>query len=205
ARRAHQYERVLPLERPLPQARNLLADHRTHGTAHEREVHYAEADGHSPQGAAGRDNRVRVACVGGRLLQTLRVLGKAERVHRSQLDIELLPAAVVHEEPDIVPRADPAMVVAVGTHVEIAHELLAQIRVPACLALLPRIRGNLEALATGLPDLPVLSKPGHSRNVGGADRPGKNGGVRWPDRRPWRRALRVQCAPATQWPASRRA
>jgi hypothetical protein len=57
------------------------------------------------------------------------------------------------------------VIVAAGTHVEVPNELLAQIRVPAGLTLLPRVGGNFEALAPGLTRLLLLAEPGHRRNV----------------------------------------
>ena len=42
ARRRDDDERILALERPLAEARDLLADDRAHRAAHEREVHHAE-------------------------------------------------------------------------------------------------------------------------------------------------------------------
>ena len=44
ARGADDDQRILPLERPLAEARDLLADHGAHRAAHEREVHDAEVD-----------------------------------------------------------------------------------------------------------------------------------------------------------------
>ena len=54
---------------------------------------------------------------------------------------------------------------AAGAHVEIAHELLAQIGVPAFLTFLPRVRRDLVLLAPRLAGLLFFPEPCHSRNV----------------------------------------
>ena len=49
------------------------------------------------------------------------------------------------------------MIVTAGTHVEVPNDFLAQIRVPAGFAFLPRISGNLEALSPRLTRLLLLA------------------------------------------------
>src|SRR5690606_30983945 len=116
--------------------------------------------------AARAEHRLGVAGIAVGLLQALRVVREAERIDGPHLRIVLLCGAVIQEDVDIVHRADAAMVLAVGTDVEIAYELLAQVRVPAGLALLPCIGRNLEALSPGDTRLLLLPEPGHGAKCG---------------------------------------
>src|SRR5205807_4796095 len=103
--------------------------------------------------------------VGERLLESLRVVGKAEGIRGSQVHLELLLGAVVDQQVGLIARANAPMILAVRAHVEIPPEFLTDVRMTARLAFLPDIGRNLETLAPRLPDLLFLAEPSHERNV----------------------------------------
>src|SRR6185437_2767746 len=95
---------------------------------------------------------------------------KAERIGRPQVDLDLFGRAFIEQERTVVGGANAPVVVAVRAHVHVALELLANIGVPAGLALLPDVRRDLEPLAAGLSCLLLLLvEPSHGRKVARAE------------------------------------
>ena len=61
----------------------------------------------------------------------------------------------------LIPVADAAVMLASRTYVQVADELLADVRVPAALALFPRVGRDFVLLASRLPRLLFFTEPGH--------------------------------------------
>src|ERR1043166_2519980 len=167
ARRRNHDQWILSLERSLTEAGNLLADHRAHRSAHEGEIHDTNVDRQRVERTGARQEGVGLAGIGDSLLEALRIVGKAERVSGPEVDLDLLHRAFVEHDVAIVAGANATVIVAVGANVHIPLDLLADIRIPAALALPPDVRGDLEPLAAGLPRLFLpLIPPGHWQNLG---------------------------------------
>src|SRR6266516_2319364 len=73
-------ERIFALDSELSEARDLFADHRSHRSTHESEVHDGQADRHSAELTREGKNRVAFARVRCRLLESRVVIGKAKRI-----------------------------------------------------------------------------------------------------------------------------
>ena len=79
----------------------------------------------------------------------------------AQVGEQLLPAALIGEDLDVLLGRDALVLAALGTDVEGPLELLPEVQVAAVLALLPRVRRNLEAFALRGAWLSFLLEPGH--------------------------------------------
>ena len=152
---------MLPLERPLPKAGNFLAHDRAHRATHEREVHDADPHRKPLQEPREGENGIAVPGVREGPLEAGRIVGKAERIDRTQLTSHFDGRAFIEQHRGVLPRPHTAVEIARRADIEIPQKLVADVRVPAGLALLPRIGGNLEALASRLSGLLLLPEPGH--------------------------------------------
>ncbi len=160
-------ERVFAFQRPLGEARDLLADDGSHRAAHEREVHHAGIHREVVERPCARQQRVGLADFRRRLLEARRILGKAERVGRAKIDLHLLHRPFIQQQGAILGRPNAAMVVAVRAHVHVARELFTDVRVSARFAFFPDVSGDLESLSPRLPGLFVfLVPPSHGGNLG---------------------------------------
>src|SRR5690606_34066106 len=87
---------------------------------------------------------------------------------------------------------------ALRTHVQIPDELLTEIRVIACLALLPRVRRDLEPFAPGEAGLLLFTEPGHVAKCD-APRHGRQGSD---DRSPSRGTAQIRRCPSCPRPSA---
>ncbi len=78
--------------------------------------------------------------------QPVRITLEPERVGRAQVRMELLEAARVSENVDVGAGGNAAVETAVGTHLEVLLEVVADVHVPAALALHPCVGRYLETL-----------------------------------------------------------
>src|SRR5665213_2124139 len=171
-----QHQRVLPLEGALSEPGDLRTNYRAHRAAHEREIHHAEIYWHSAKIPGNGHERVIVASVRQRLLESRRIFRETDRVHRANLDVQLVVAVVVEQQIYVIHRTNATMEVAIRADIEITNELLAKIGVAARLALFPGVWRYLEFFASRLPGLPLFPKPSHSGNLADWSVPGKRGG-----------------------------
>src|SRR6266542_6669044 len=165
-------EREFSLERLLSEPRDLFTDNRAHRATHEREVHHAKTNGQSHELSRERQDGVAITRLYGGPFKALRILRKAQRVGRTDLGLCLLGRAFVEKNIEVLNRTNSAMVLTRRTHVEVPDEFLAEVRVAALVALLPRVRRNLEPLVTGRTGFLFLTEPGHLPKC---DRGGKAG------------------------------
>ncbi len=112
------------------------------------------------------EHRVAVAGVGRRFLEPGRIVGEAERVGGPYLDLGLFGRAFIEQYVRVLGRANSAVEATAGAHVEIPHELLAQIGVAAGVAFFPRVRRDLVLLVPRQAGLLFLLEPSHTRNLG---------------------------------------
>src|ERR1700754_1686456 len=156
---------------------DLFADDRAHRSTHEGEVHDPEIHRQRVDHTTAGEKRVVVPGVRDRLAEPARVVGKPEWVDRPHVDLDFLYGVVVENDVAVLVSPDAAVIVAVRAHVEVPRELFTDVRVPAGLAFLPDVGGNLETLAARLTGLLLFAEPGgHGRNV---DCPGWIGNGKW--------------------------
>ena len=151
----HDHQRVFALGGALPQPGDLLADDRPMRAAHEREVHHTEIDRHVAQRAGDGEHGVSIASVRGGLLEALGVLREAEGIGRPEVRLDSPWRAFVEQNVGVFLGANATMVVAGGAHVQVADELLPQIRVTAGLTLFPDICRDFQPLDTALATRPA--------------------------------------------------
>ena len=115
--RANHQQGQFVLGRPFDQTRDLFANHRSHGPAHEPEIHNGQGHGHAFHAAEARDNTIFET---GRRLALLQAIGigpsilEPQRVRWSKGIIETLKAARIGNHSDALVTADPIVVAAVG-------------------------------------------------------------------------------------------
>ena len=129
ARRADHDERHAQVERRFGGAGHLLADDGAHRAAHEPEVHHADGDPPSADGAGPPDGRVAHP---GRGLGRLEAVGvgllvdEAEAIHRLEARVALGPRTRVEELGEPGRRRQPEMVAAVRADPHRLVELLVE-------------------------------------------------------------------------------
>src|SRR5207247_11346915 len=111
---------------------------------------------------------------------------------RTQLDVQLVPGALVHQQVDVLRRGDTAVLAALGADIERPDEALLDVDMTALIALLPGIGWNLQLHPFGAARFALFLKPSHSRHKGG----GKGHKLRTP-------APRRQPRPSNLLPALR--
>src|SRR6185503_20902223 len=107
------------------------------------------------------ENRITLARIGGRFLEPAFVVRKAERIRRANLDLRFLGGPFVEQDRGVLAGPNAPVEAAIRADVEVAHEFLAQIRVPALVTLFPGVRRNLVLFVPRKAGLLFLAEPGH--------------------------------------------
>src|SRR5262245_39514895 len=118
--------------------------------------------GESAECTGDSEDGVAVARVTTRPLETRRIVREAKRIHRLELFLDFLDAAVIEQNVDVLHGAQPAMQLALRTDVEILEEVLANIRMTAGLAFLPDIGRDLEFIAKRAALFLFFAEPSHA-------------------------------------------
>ena len=139
----------------------------------------------------GRDG-VGVAGLGQRLLEARRVVRKARAGRWSGGRSRSPRSCPRRAGARCTPRPNAAVIVAVRADVQVPLELLADVRVPAGLALLPGVRRDLQPFAPRLPRLLLLRNHAIGTNVTGS-----TAGQGWQVRARWTRASSAETANAS--------
>ena len=138
---------------PLHHPGDLLADHRTHRSAHEAEIHHAEYVGVPVQPGGTADDRIVERSLFRILRQphTIRFrIGESERIDRLEIAVHLDEAVWIGERDDPGVRLHRQMAVAVPADQKIVMKPVGVERLAAVPAFDPRtVRDHHFALAAG--------------------------------------------------------
>src|SRR5205085_10929071 len=96
-----------------------------------------------------------------RFLESTLIVGELERIGRPNLDLRLLGRPFVEQQRRVLAGSDAAVMAAIRADVEVADELLAQIRVSALVALLPGVGRNLVFFVARKARLFLFAEPSH--------------------------------------------
>src|SRR5690606_17990884 len=93
--------------------------------------------------------------------QAVGVVLELQRIDRGQLLEQFPPTALIGEQLDVLLGGEALVIAALGTHRQVALELLAQVDVAARRTLLPGIRRDLASFSRGSPGLSFFLEPRH--------------------------------------------
>src|SRR4029077_18433777 len=154
------------LQGQLDGAGELLADHRGHAAAQERELKHRERDRVAADAGGAGEHRLLHRGLGSRRLEAVGVaLGvlEAERILRAQARLALLEGALVGDRGAALARRDAERVAALGAHAHGALDLRAIDDLATGVALDPEALGDHHLLRPVLlAVLLLLPEPGHA-------------------------------------------
>src|SRR6202011_4344823 len=110
-------------------------------------------------------NGVAITGGAGRLLQPGRIIGKAERIRRADVELGLFRGPLIGEDRGVLAGPNATVEATVRANVEVAHELLAKVGVTTLVTLLPGVGGNLVFFVPRQPGLLLFAEPSHARNL----------------------------------------
>ncbi len=148
---ADQHQRDSLVGGASSQAGDLLADHRAHRPAHEREVHHPEMEWDAlelarPGIRSHRDPPVFLQAASGPVAIVL----EAERIAERSVAVELPPASRVGQQLDVLLRGEAPVMIRIRADVERSSRIFSRISTwPQVSHLLPGVSRDLEPVPAG--------------------------------------------------------